>query len=135
MKKYLPYLLFLLVCTVIYLFLKKPGERSMRRTPADATVEAPTLFNEFYNDEAAANENYLNKVVKLTGKVKTSSKDKDGLPELELESGSPLGTIRCAFDPRSDHRRRPFEQGEAVQLKCICTDFYRDVKLVRCVEM
>lgn len=135
MKKLLPVLAFLLVCTALYLLLRQSHDPGMRGKKPDLSVEAPTLFADFVADESAANEKYLNKVLVVTGTVQGFVSKNSGPPTLRLETNSTLGSIECDFDQQTEHRRQEFPIGEPIKLKCICMDFYRDLKLVNCVEL
>lgn len=136
MKRYLPLvLLILLVGVAVFLLMNAPEEKGMHGVKPDISVEAPTLFAEFYNDEAAANEKYLNMVVVVTGTISKVSKNGNGLTVLHLESNTNTGSVKCILDPDSEHNRHEFHRGELVQLKGICSDFYQDVKLTSCVEI
>ncbi len=111
----------------------KPHE-NMANSKAKATVEATVLFNEYNNDENAANANYLGKTIAVTGKVKDVSKTEGGPAKITLETGDEFAVI-CELDALSQHARTDFVAGETVTFKGKCDGLNLDVQLSRCVEV
>ena len=135
MKKILPLIGILLVAAALFFISRHAPEKSrMENAPVDVSISAPALFAEFMEDESAANEKYLNKVVVVSGTVQNAITNKSGgMPTLHFETKNPAGKVICVFDPQTEHARPEFHPGEQLSLKCTCMDFYRDVKLVDCV--
>ncbi|MCB0521483.1 MAG: hypothetical protein H6577_25635 [Lewinellaceae bacterium] len=130
--------LFLLVLAVIgvgvgWMMYNKPHE-NMENAKADMQADAKALFAAFSNDEAGANEKYLNKIVAVSGTVADASKDEGGNTSVMLESEDMMFGVKCELDPLSAHKRTEFQKGEQVTMKCICTGYLSDVVMVRCVE-
>lgn len=117
----------------IYLW-NKPHE-NMNRAKADLTIAAPELFTAFSEDEASANEKYLDKVIQISGSVKAFSTSPEGLMKVTLDSGDEMFGVICQMDELTEHSRREFTPGETVNLKGKCTGMLMDVVLVRCVEI
>lgn len=115
-----------------YLIYNKPFE-DMNRAKADATLSASELFTAFESDEAAANEQYLDKVVQVSGTVREASTDASGIISITLESGNELAGVICQLDNLSEHPRKEFKPGEQITIKGVCTGMLMDVVLVRCV--
>ncbi|MEZ4984736.1 MAG: hypothetical protein R2795_06830 [Saprospiraceae bacterium] len=136
MKKYLPYLLLLVLAGVFlgYKLWNKPHE-DMLLANSDIAFEATKLFSEFDTDELTANTAYLDKVILITGTVVSSSKDDNGQVKIMLESGDPMFGVICELDTHSSHKRTDFTPGESITLKGKCTGKLMDVVLVRCVEI
>lgn len=134
MKKVLITLLFLAAIGmgVGYLIYNKPFE-DMNRAKADATLSASELFTAFESDEAAANEQYLDKVVQVSGTVREASTDASGIISITLESGNELAGVICQLDNLAEHPRKEFKPGEQITIKGVCTGMLMDVVLVRCV--
>lgn len=135
MKKFLPLIGVLIIGGALFFIYKNAPEKSnMENTAPDVTMEASALFSEFSDDEAAANEKYLNKVVIVSGAVaQTVSGENGKMPNLSLKTGDEFGSVICSFDDRSTFEKFEFHADENVKLKCVCMDYYRDVKLVDCV--
>lgn len=136
MKKYLPLLLFVAaIAVVIFFLLRSPEGPGIRHMQPDLTVEAPTLFAAFANDEAEANETYLNKVVVVSGTVSEVTTSSNGQTTIHLESNNQLGKVLCTLDSSLKHNRQEFHRGEKLRLKGVCSDYYRDVTVTSCVEL
>lgn len=115
-----------------YLIYNKPFE-DMNRAKADITLSAAELFTAFESDEAAANEQYLDKVVQVSGTVREASTDESGNISITLESGNELSGVICQLDNLAEHPRKEFKPGEQITIKGVCTGMLMDVVLVRCV--
>lgn len=116
-----------------YYLWNKP-QKNMITAKADMAIDATTLFNEFSNDETAANAKYLDKTVAVSGVVKETTQSDDGTVKVSLDTGSEFGVL-CELDPLSKHPRTSFTEGETVTFKGICTGLNFDVQLTRCVEV
>jgi hypothetical protein len=136
MKKWIYLILALAVigAGVGYYLYNKPVQK-LDSVTADATISAPDLVAAFETDEAAANALYLDKVVQVSGKVASATKDESGDVKLTLETGSPLSGVMCELDMSASTARADFQTGEEVTFKGSCTGFLSDVVLVRCVEV
>ncbi len=135
MKRLLYFLLAVAIIggSVGYYLWNKP-QKNMQTAKADMAIDATALFNEFANDEIAANAKYLDKTVAVSGKVKETTKSDDGTVKVSLNTGSDFGVL-CELDPLSKHPRTDFTEGETVTFKGICTGLNFDVQLTRCVEV
>lgn len=107
----------------------------MERAKADATFAAEELYSAFDANETQANADYLDKVIQVTGKVRSSSRNEDGHVKVTLESGDAMFGVICELDEHSEHVRTEFEPGETITVKGLCTGKLMDVVLVRCVEV
>ena len=116
-------------------YMYNKPHQDMERAEADMAIQASELYDAFEQDENAANERYLDKVVQVKGKVKSVSKADDGSVSLTLESGSDMFGVICEFDKLTEHAETTFETGQEVTLKGICTGKLMDVVLVRCVKV
>lgn len=112
----------------------KPHE-NMDRAKTDVELAASELFTAFAENEGQANEDYLDKVIAVTGKVREVSKSPEGLVKVTLDSGDEMFGVICQLDELSDHQRTDFQPGESVTFKGKCTGMLMDVVLVRCVEI
>ena len=113
-----------------FFMYQKPAEKTVSAKPA-YTIQASTLFNEYSDDEAAANEKYLNKVLLVEGRTTNiSGVDSVGLSVL-LETSNPLFGVSCQL-PEGD-KEKILKLGNHVRIKGLCTGKLMDVVLVRCV--
>ncbi len=117
-----------------YRMWNKP-HKDILHASADVTVDAKTLYNTYETDEAAANGNYLDKIIVVSGTVRETSTDETGSVKVMLASDSEMGGVLCELDPLSEHKRTTFQVGEQVKLKGKCDGMLMDVVLTRCVEI
>lgn len=91
-------------------------------------VTAAELFQAFETDEAAANEQYLDKVLAVTGKVSESYINQDGRTVILLSTDNLMYGIQCTLE-----RNYTSAPGSMLTIKGICTGYLSDVILVRAV--
>ncbi len=103
------------------------------KAEADFQLSALALYEAFDQDEEAANSQYLDKIIEVSGTVKSSSTDENGILSFTLDSGNELAGIICQMDHLTQHKNLDFKPGSKVSLKGICTGILMDVVLVRCV--
>lgn len=116
-----------------YYLWNKPHENIEAAKP-DIAVSAADLFAAFETDENAANAEYLDKIIEVSGTVAESGTNEDGSARVVLESGGMFG-VACSLDPLTKHPRTVFPVGEQIRLKGKCSGYNLDVQLDRCVEI
>jgi hypothetical protein len=139
MKKLLPILLLLTLLVLVFLFLR--SNRSYKTSnptmvweqDTEVKISATDLFNAFINDEAGANEQYLNKVVEVEGVVSTVRKGQSSTSVL-LRSNDPAYGVRCRLDRQPNGESPDFKVGQNIRFKCICNGYVQDVEMVQCKE-
>jgi hypothetical protein len=112
----------------------KPHQ-NIKSAKADVSINAAELFAAYETDEAAANAQYLDKMIEVKGKVVEVKEGEDGNIGVTLDGGGMMFGVICELDNLTDHKRTEFPVGEEVTFKGICTGMLMDVVLVRCVEM
>ncbi len=100
---------------------------------ADHQITATKIFEEFDNDEKAANTKYLDKVVEVEGIITEVKKNKEGKLTVAMEGGMLFG-VTCEMFESDKIDQNKFKKGQKIKLKGVCTGFLSDVVLVRCVE-
>jgi len=136
MKKYLKYLVGLLIIGLAsgaYMYYKP--HQNIKTSKADVNLSAMEVFQAFESDESTANEQYLDKIMAVSGKVRDVSKNEEGIVSVTLDAGQDMFGVICQLDQLSKHPREDFPIGEEVSFKGVCTGMLMDVVLVRCVEM
>lgn len=113
-----------------YMYFKPNA--NMKDLKSDVTFTAQDLFSAFETDEAAANTQYLDKVIEITGEIKDISTSEEGVTSITLEANNELSGVICQLQKDTEHRT--FKTGETVTFKGMCTGMLMDVVLVRCVE-
>lgn len=137
MKRFLPLLIGLIVLLGLLFLLMRPsksGGETVRQQKTEATVEATDLYRQFITDESAANEQYLNKILAVSGTVSRVHADDKGNVSVTLETNDPAHGVKCRLDKQLKHGRTEFQVGENVTFKGVCTGYVGDVELVQCVE-
>ena len=112
------------------------GWTEYNRKPATAAdvkaqeqVDAVAFFTAFGTDEAAAELRFKNKVVQVSGTVRSVETDQYGKTNVTFETGDPLGGIVCEFDPGMEV---PLRAGTPATVKGFYQGFNLDVLLQRC---
>jgi len=95
-------------------------------------LESKQLFTEFDQNENAANQKYLGKVVLVHGRVADKAVDAKGATSLILE-GSEMAGVGCQFDKSVTKEIEQVKKGQVISVKGICTGMLMDVVLVDCV--
>lgn len=99
---------------------------------ADMTVDAITLFKAYSTDEVAAGKSYNDKVLQVSGTVRSIDRPEKGPVNVMLETGDPMGAVVCEFAPEG---APDWQQGKPVTLKGICAGYNLDVLLQRCAAV
>ncbi len=111
-----------------YLF-NKPAETSVSGK-ADFTMPAEELYAAFEQNEAMANEKYLNKIIKVQGEIASISEaDSLGL-NVTLSGGEGMFGVSCQV-PEPGQEAAEFKVGEPLVVKGLCTGKLMDVVLVK----
>jgi hypothetical protein len=86
-------------------------------------VTAQQIFDEFTQNEAQANNKYLNKAIQVTGEVSEAKKNQDNKTIVVLKTTDPIFGVNCTFkDDTGD-----LKPGSTITFKGICTGFISDV--------
>jgi preprotein translocase subunit YajC len=134
-KKYSGLILVLLLMVLAiggYFQFNKPA-RNLTKEKADLSIQAPDLFKQFSENETAANQKYLDKVVQVKGILKNVSRAQDGTLNLTLDAGSEMGGITCEVPATNVPKGANLQTGSSITIKGQCTGFLMDVVLVKCV--
>ena len=136
MKKYLKYLLGLLVLGIVVgVYMYNKPHQNIKSSKAVETLTATAVFEAYEADETVANQRFLDKVIEITGEVLAVNKDAEGIISVTLDAGKDMFGVICQLDQLSKHPREDFPIGESVRFKGICTGMLMDVVFVRCVEV
>lgn len=129
MKKYLLIFIALVVvlggATAYYMYNKKSA--SIEDLKTDTSIDASALVSAFEEDENAANAEYLEKVIEVSGTV-DKSETADGIQSIYLQTDGGMGTVLCQMEEEIT----PPVNGENIKIKGICTGYLMDVVLVKC---
>ncbi len=116
---------------VAYFMYNKP-HRDIAKEQAAFTTTADEIFAAYEADEAGANKKFLDKVIKISGKLVEAGKNKDGQSNGVLEAADAMiGGVSVTMAATSTTE---LKKGETVSLKCRCTGKLMDVVLVNCFK-
>jgi len=102
------------VATVIYLW-NKPPEKVEDKT--GIAITATALTKEFADDEQKANEQYLGKVIEVTGTVMETEPKQDGTLMIMLDAGDPLVGVQCSMREKGI----TVKSGQNLKIKGFCS--------------
>ena len=109
--------------------------KEYNRKPADLAtlkpeleVPADDLIAAYATDEAKANQQYLGKVVEVTGLVSGGTTANN-----ILLGTSPNAKVSCLLDSAHTLQNKAIKPGDKLRLRGVCTGFLLDVELNRCV--
>lgn len=111
---------------------------SMESMKADFVTNTATLLGAFEENEAKANQQYLDKVVEVEGAIRAISQDDAGLYTVTMGDDGSLSSVRCSIDNMFSEQARSLVPGSPVSIRGVCTGFMADpllgsdVTLVRC---
>ncbi len=90
------------------------------------TVTATGLMDQFKKEEKAANLQYLDKVIEVSGELKSVDTGEKGELTLVLKTGEDLSSVRCSIDSLYNTQTGPLVAGNPVKVKGICTGYIAD---------
>ncbi len=114
--------------TGTYLWFKPVAKISSMKT--ELSIPANELFTAFETDEAEANNQYLNKVIEVTGIIKEVKNNENGLPVVIFETDDLIFGVMCEFETQKGAAN--INAGELLTIKGVCTGKLLDVVLNRC---
>jgi hypothetical protein len=112
--------------------------KSLTEVKTDMRITAPELIAAFEKDTAAANRQYLGKVLEVTGNVK-SVESEEGSATVSLGESGTMSSVRCSMDTTHLQQAALLQEGNNITIKGSCTGFMAeellgsDVILNRCV--
>lgn len=112
-----------------YMQYNKP-HLDIGKATVDYNLDAKDLLEDFQNDEAAAGEKYLDKVLLVNGEVKEISVQ-DEKTSIMLKTGDPLSSILCELEEPGDLEK--ISPGQQIKIKGVCSGMLMDVVLVRSI--
>ena len=106
--------------------------RDLTEEKADLSISSTDLYQQFSENETQANQQYLDKVVQVRGKLQTINRTEGGL-NLILDAGSEMGGVICEIPSANIPEGLNLQTGRELAVKGQCTGFLMDVVLVKCV--
>ena len=106
---------------------------------AQVTIKTNELISAFEKSEKAANAQYLDKIIAVTGNIKAIEKDDRGNYSIVLGTEGSMSSVRCSMDSVHVNDVMLVKEGAEITVKGACTGFNADellgsdVILNRCV--
>lgn len=133
LKRFLIPLLVVLAAGAAFAWWKWNEPHPKAEDEAGIAVSATSLYAAFKADEQAANKQYLNQVLVVSGDLISKEKNQEGqtVALLRGEAGDdPLaGVVMCTLRDTDAHLRAQ----PTIRLKGFCTGFINDVHLTDCI--
>lgn len=118
----------LIAAATAFYWYQKP-RTSLTNIKPDYTLSAKDLYNAFQQDENKANQQFLKKVIQVTGTV-DNVQVTDSTVSLLLASGNEMGGINCSMTKSKNNEPATPAKGATVNVKGRCVGFLMDVNLV-----
>ena len=135
MKKILILAVVVLIGAIVaYKMYNKP-HTDMAKAKSVAALSAEELFQTYSEDESAANEQYLGRIIEVSGEIKSVAYADERVASIALETEDLLTGINCFLDEINYNHRQDYEAGQMVTMKCVCTGILMDIELNRCIEL
>lgn len=112
------------------LYMYNRQEKDLQKVKPDFIMTAAELQYAFEADEDAANIEYTDKIIEVTGEVESVKPGEDEALIITLKTGNPLSVVSCTF---GDASAGPvFVVGDNVTLRGQCSGFLMDVLMNNC---
>jgi len=112
--------------------------RDLKDIKADINTNTASLIAAFEKDSSSANKQFIDKIVEVSGTVK--SIDTNGNPVvIALGESGQMSSVQCSMDSTYVNEYKSVKEGDQLILKGVCIGgetqeiFGTDVKLNRCV--
>ena len=129
-KHIIPIVILVIACAGWYGFsLYTEGPRDLSTEKADISMSASQLLTDFLEDEAVANENYLDKIITVSGAI--SSIERGTPTTIILDTGDIMSLVSCEM--ADENVPTDLMVGSTIKIKGQCTGFLSDVIMVKCI--
>ena len=116
------------ILAALYMFNLKHTD--MSKAKPDYSISAPLLLKAFEDDETAASNKYINKILEVTGTIISIEPAENNAMSISLATESPFSSVICTFPAVSDTSE--FFTGNEITLRGECSGFLMDVLLNNC---
>ena len=100
--------------------------KDLSRVSADLEMKSSDLIAAFEKNESLANENYLDKVIAVQGRVRSVEKNVQGHYSVILGEEGSLSSVRCSMDSSHQQEVADIPTGSVITIKGACTGFNAD---------
>jgi tRNA_anti-like len=135
MKPYIKIALFVVflialggIFAALYLYNLKPED--LQNAKPHFTITAADFQKAFEDNEKAASEKYINKIIEVSGEIASVRTGEKNSMNVSLKTGSELSSVICTFHSVSDTTN--IKPGNQIILRGVCSGFLMDVLLNNC---
>ncbi len=116
------------ILAALILYNKKQPDTS--KIKPDFAITATALQKEFEDNEKAASDKYINKIIEVSGTITTVTPADSADTNISLKTGNDMSAVNCAFQKYIDPTN--FKAGDLITLRGVCSGFLMDVLLKDC---
>lgn len=103
---------------------RKPA--NVNELKADIIVDHAEIIADYESDEQGSNTKYLDKVISITGNLKSVEVDESNNATLILGNESSVSSVRASMAASENEKIKSLSPGTKVAVKGICTGFNKD---------
>lgn len=111
-------------------YVNKPADSLESATP-DFSISSPAFIAQFNENEEAATQQYLGKVIEISGTVQDITVEENGNMSITLNGDEMFG-VSCKMNKNNEKLIQKVNKGDGIVVKGICSGKLMDVVLVNC---
>ena len=100
--------------------------KDLDKVRSDIKLQTTALVTAFEQDESKSNALYLDKIIAVTGTIRTIEKDEKDQFTIVLGEEGTMSSVRCSMDPDQNGDVTSLSPGEKITIKGACTGFNSD---------
>jgi len=124
-------ILFIIIMFGTTLIMNAP-KVTVKKKPVDFTLSATELFQEYSENQAVADQKFIDQVMQVSGKIFEISTDQQGATVFLLATSENDAGLLCTFELAENDKLASKKVGDMVSLKGVCTGMLMEVVLNRC---
>ena len=137
MSKTKQYLLYAFIAIVLAIFfgaltIWNAPKASVKSKPADFTLSATELFQEYSENQSVANKKFINQIMEVNGSIFEISEDQQGATVFLLTTGEKEAGVLCTMELGETNKVKGKKIGDNITVKGHCTGMLMEVVLNRC---
>ena len=137
MSKTKQYLLYALIAITLAIFfgaltIWNAPKASVKSKPADFSLSATELFQEYSENQAVADKKFINQIMEVNGSIFEISEDQKGATVFLLTTGEKEAGVLCTMELGETKKIKGKKVGDNITVKGHCTGMLMEVVLNRC---
>jgi len=112
---------------IAYIVVLKWPKSSVTSKSIDVEVSSQVVYNDYINNEAAAQTKYFDKVILVSGMIDEMYDDENGAPIVILREGDndPSAVVTLSANQKS--KLEKYKEGDPIKVKAHCTGMLMEV--------